>query len=74
MNYKIYDYVNGVKDMRKNKVIVTELHLYLSIDSAVSFSCPFFANFLNENQVCTVIPAYISFVEDPGMCFEYCFY
>ncbi|RCV46700.1 hypothetical protein SETIT_9G552600v2 [Setaria italica] len=35
MNYKIYDYVNGVRDMRKNKV-------------------------------CTVIPAHISFMEDPA--------
>jgi hypothetical protein len=36
MNCKIYDYVNGVRDMRKNKVTVTELHLYLSIGSSVS--------------------------------------
>ncbi|WVZ55319.1 hypothetical protein U9M48_005992 [Paspalum notatum var. saurae] len=35
MNYKIYDYVNGVRDMRKNKV-------------------------------CTVIPAHLSFMEDPA--------
>ncbi|CAD6209410.1 unnamed protein product [Miscanthus lutarioriparius] len=35
MNFKIYDYVNGVRDMRKNKV-------------------------------CTVIPAHISFMEDPA--------
>lgn len=35
MNCKIYDYVNGVRDMRKNKV-------------------------------CTVIPAHISFMEDPA--------
>ncbi|PAN51744.1 hypothetical protein PAHAL_9G617500 [Panicum hallii] len=35
MNYKIYDYVNGVRDMRKNKV-------------------------------CTVVPAHISFMEDPA--------
>ncbi|XP_062216875.1 uncharacterized protein LOC133916982 [Phragmites australis] len=35
MNYRIYDYVNGVRDMRKNKV-------------------------------CTVIPAYVSFTEDPA--------
>nr|CAB3497172.1 unnamed protein product [Digitaria exilis] len=37
MNFKIYDYVNGVRDMRKNKV-----------------------------TVCTVIPARISFMEDPA--------
>ncbi|KAK3150386.1 hypothetical protein QOZ80_3AG0232520 [Eleusine coracana subsp. coracana] len=35
MNYKIYDYVNGVRDLRKNKV-------------------------------CTVIPAHVSFTEDPA--------
>ncbi|KAL6645278.1 hypothetical protein ACP70R_016886 [Stipagrostis hirtigluma subsp. patula] len=35
VNYTIYDYVNGVRDMRKNKV-------------------------------CTVIPAHVSFMEDPG--------
>lgn len=40
-NYKIYDYVNGVRDIRKNKVIATDLHLYLITDSAVSwFSLP----------------------------------
>ncbi|OEL29261.1 hypothetical protein BAE44_0009716, partial [Dichanthelium oligosanthes] len=37
MNYRIYDYVNGVRDIKKNKVIVT-----------------------------TVIPAHISFMEDPA--------
>ena len=42
MNYKIYDYVNGVRDMRKNKVIVTGLHLYFKHGLGnVLFSLPF---------------------------------